>query len=192
MPSPVGHTLVGLIIFKLFGKQKFKWQLTSLFLIILISNFPDLDFFPGLLMGEPNRFHHGISHSLGFVVILTCLTYCGAKIWHINNPIMLSVWFFILSFTHLMMDYFAADTSLPYGEPLLWPVFDTYLISPVYLFLDIRRSNELLQFFPSLLSWHNILAVIIEICFAFLIWLVFWAIGQVSKKYSRRFSNLLQ
>lgn len=184
MPSPICHTLVGLIIFKFFGKQKYNWGPASLFLIVFISNFPDLDFFPGLIMGEPNRFHHGISHSLGFAVILSCLTYCAARIWHIINPMMLSCWFFILYFIHLIMDYLAADTSLPYGEPLFWPVFDNYLVSPVSLFLDIRRSNDVIQFFPSLFSWHNSLAVIIEICFALLIWLVFRAIGHVSKKYS--------
>lgn len=179
MPSPVGHTLVGLIIFKLFGKQKYKWGPASLFLIIFISNFPDLDFLPGMIIGEPNRFHHGISHSLGFVSIFTCLIYFVVRFWNIIDAKMISTWFFILASIHVFMDYFGADTTLPYGEPLFWPVSDTYLISPVSIFLDIRRSNDVIQFFPSLFSWHNTLAVIIEICFVLIIWLVFRAIVHI-------------
>ena len=36
-------------------------------------NAPDLDFIPGLILGRPNLYHHGISHSLGAAVIFSCI-----------------------------------------------------------------------------------------------------------------------
>ncbi len=179
MPSPVGHTLVGLIVFKFFAKQKFTGNLLTLISIIVISNLADFDFFPGLIVGEPNRFHHGISHSFGFVLILTCLTYLVAKLRNKLNARIIAVWFFILSSTHIIMDYFAVDTSLPYGEPLLWPVLNSYLISPFSLFQDIRRSNELVQFFPSLFSWHNFLTIAREISIVFFIGIIIVTVQKI-------------
>ena len=71
MPSPIGHSLVGLIVFHYFKQKNLKWSFLSIVLVILVSNLPDFDFIPGILLGEPNRFHHGISHSFGFVIMIT-------------------------------------------------------------------------------------------------------------------------
>jgi hypothetical protein len=78
----------------------------------------------------------------------------------------------LLSSSHIILDFFADDTSLPLGEPMFWPIWNSYVISPIPIFFDIRRSNEIDQFFPSLFSLHNLKAVTIEVIFVLVLWLV--------------------
>ena len=141
-------------------------------LVVIVSNLPDLDFLPGILSGEPNRYHHGFSHSLGFAVILSGLffwieRYCrrGKKPWF-------SLGFFTLYTLHVVVDYFAMDTTAPYGEPLIWPFSTSFYIFPHPFFLDVERSSNPSQFFISIFSKHNLLAVLLEILFAVLFWLL--------------------
>ena len=44
-----------------------------LFFYIFIANAPDLDFLPGLIIGKPNLYHHGISHSLGIGILFSLI-----------------------------------------------------------------------------------------------------------------------
>ena len=69
MPLPVGHSLAGYLIY--LGAERdtslYRWKLILLY--VFAANLPDLDILPGFLMGLPNRYHHGISHSLGFAIL---------------------------------------------------------------------------------------------------------------------------
>jgi hypothetical protein len=80
VPSPVGHSLTGLALAGLTqylrNRQGHAWPLpalrrgpaTSLPLLALAlaaaACAPDLDFIPGVLVGDPNWLHRGLSHSL--------------------------------------------------------------------------------------------------------------------------------
>jgi len=172
MPSPVGHSLIGLIIFHLFKKVNVKWSFSIFFLIIFLSNLPDLDFIPGIIAGEPNRYHHGISHSFGFLFILSGILFFLVKLWDRAKSKMITGWFILLSSIHVILDFFADDTSSPFGEPMFWPIWSSYVISPISIFFDIRRSNETDQFIPSLFSLHNLKAITIEIIFVLVLWLL--------------------
>ena len=70
MPSPVGYSLVGLIIYRVTNRPRGAWPWQRIGLYTLIANAPDLDFLPGLLVGDLSRFHHGPSHSIGFAVLV--------------------------------------------------------------------------------------------------------------------------
>src|SRR6266540_3200703 len=70
MPSPIGHSIMGYIIYGSTTKPVAGKRWRRLGLYLLIANAADLDFLPGLLIGDPNRYHHGISHSLGFAVLI--------------------------------------------------------------------------------------------------------------------------
>src|ERR1044071_7547790 len=63
MPSPVGHSLAGLIAYQIAPEIDGMARGRVVALYLLAANAPDLDFLPGLIVGDPNRFHHGISHS---------------------------------------------------------------------------------------------------------------------------------
>lgn len=47
--------------------QAHRWRHIALYLFA--TNAPDLDFIPGLFLGDPDLYHHGVSHSIGFGVL---------------------------------------------------------------------------------------------------------------------------
>jgi inner membrane protein len=162
MPSPVGHSLAGLIAYQiapeidgLARRQVIAWYL-------LAANAPDLDFLPGLMAGDPNRFHHGVSHSSGlallFAIAVSLLLRLRQREWRWKQ-------FFVflgLYLSHLILDYLSEDSSPPYGVPLFWPASRAYFMSPAPLFPDIHRSSATGDFFLSLFSAHNLWSVSVE------------------------------
>jgi hypothetical protein len=56
MPSPVGHSLMGYLIYSATEKSPARpgWGILALYL--LAANAPDMDFIPGMLIGEPGRY----------------------------------------------------------------------------------------------------------------------------------------
>lgn len=133
------------------------------FIIVgLLSTLPDFDFLPGFLLGDPNHFHRGISHSLGLSAILSIVIFLF-EIKLRKAPPRLFLWFFVLYFSHIVADYFGADTRPPFGQPVFWPLSGAYLIFSYPLFYDIQRSPQLSKFLPTLLSSHNLMAILIEI-----------------------------
>jgi inner membrane protein len=162
MPSPVGHSLAGYIIYRATGQLIGlpRWQLLGLSL--LSANLADLDFIPGLLADDPNRYHHGISHSIGFAALwaVACSLWLAlAKKAAVRRTLPL---FFALYGSHLALDWLSIDTSAPHGAPFLWPLNDAYYIAPFVFWPDIRRANSLGTFLPSLFSQHNLWAVSVE------------------------------
>ena len=70
MPSPVGHSLMGYIIYRTTATAVVVQRMQLIVFYLLVANAADLDFIPGLLVGMPNRYHHGISHSVGFAALI--------------------------------------------------------------------------------------------------------------------------
>lgn len=170
MPTPVGHSLAGLGLYFLFNRNYniFKSPLASLyqrgvggiwkgFLPYFIAALAaDLDFVPGLLIGEANRYHHGITHSMG-ASVLAALFF--SILFRIDNDFGKRTFIFLSLFlSHIFLDYFSMDTSLPYGVPLFWPISERYYLSEIPVFIDIQRGNIGLLF-----SLHNWMAAIREV-----------------------------
>jgi inner membrane protein len=142
-----------------------RWRVLAFYLFA--ANAPDLDFIPGLLIGDPNRYHHGISHSLGFAVLFALA--CSLA-WDIRTyePIWRKFAIFCsLYSSHLGLDFLSIDTRAPYGEPLFWPLTDAYYIASFAFLPDIKRAPSSLEFFPSLLSLHNLFALGVELVLVF-------------------------
>lgn len=167
MPSPVGHSLMGYIIYGVASRpgavRKLPLHQWPIILLYLFSaNAPDLDFIPGFLVGHPNQYHHGISHSIGFA-LLFALTFSFLLIllkrdnfWK-NFAIL-----FCLYFSHIFLDYLSIDTTAPYGEPLFWPLSNTYYIAPFAFLPAIQRTSSGSGFIQSLFSAHNLWAASVE------------------------------
>ncbi len=156
MPLPMGHTLAAYAIcegnrdrLRFFDKP---WQ-TLLFFAVL-ANLPDIDFLPGFLLGNPNRFHHGFVHSLGAAVAVGFL---GAlyfrrrygRFWPYFGLIAATY------YSHLILDFFNQDMRAPYGVMLFWPLDSTYYMSPVALFASVHKSSDSSTFIQSLFTMHN-------------------------------------
>jgi inner membrane protein len=140
MASPYGHALIGLSLLNVWSiKGPIKKGVWSLYgLAILGACLPDLDFLPGLLMGQGGRFHHGIIHSLGFVLTVSLLVWFGIVLFQ-KSPDMLRVGGLIFSLTlsHLILDYL---TEAPKGFPLLWPFTEIPCMSPWPIFPRVERN----------------------------------------------------
>jgi len=79
MPSPIGHSLLAFTVAG-YDARKGSSRLWWWLLILTAAVAPDFDFLPGILIGDPNRFHHGPSHSIT-AALLFALTF-----WLLISP----------------------------------------------------------------------------------------------------------
>ena len=163
MPTPIGHSLLSTAIFSGVNRKKLKLNWFDYLVFLFIGIFPDLDFLPGLILGTPSRFHHGLTHSLFFGIIIGTIAGLIYYKWKRASWLSCSLIFTGVYFTHLLTDFLGVDTSYPYGEQLFWPFWQGYVLSPVAVFLDVYRSSESHEFFVSMFNSHNLKAVIIEL-----------------------------
>jgi inner membrane protein len=164
MPSPVGHSLVGCIIYQAtedaaVGRRR--WLVPLLY--VFAANAADLDLVPGFLMGNPNLYHRGISHSLGLAALFAVafgpiLACCAGERLRRATAIA-----FLLYLSHPVVDCFNVDIRPPFGVPLLWPLSSAYYIAPFPLLLDVQRQGTGGNFLTSLLSVHNLQTVTVEL-----------------------------
>lgn len=182
MPSPVGHSLAALALARIFrrmaparhadvggsspGDAVQTVSLPVVVLLIVAASAPDLDFIPGILIGNPGRFHHlGPSHSLltvfavGALVALVCAL-AGVRSWR-----RLGVFALLACASHLFLDVLTVGAQPGPDLPLFWPFRpspDDYVGLPFHLFLGIKRDPAASNFFSSVMFAHNALAVVLE------------------------------
>ncbi len=95
---------------------------------------PDLDYLPGLLIGDMNAYHQGPTHSLLFVLLATAAVLlllqllpprlrARASLPDPSRPVAAAV--FALIASHLAIDWMTQDFRPPIGCPWLWPFTDT-------------------------------------------------------------------
>jgi inner membrane protein len=162
MPLPIGHALSGIAFFQARPGMFFKNKCFDAFFFIFLANLPDADFLPGLMLGSPNLYHHGIFHSLGaalaVAVVVGWMGYQKQRhFWRFSVPV------FLIFFSHLLLDFFTRDFAAPYGLPLFWPFSKNYYIAAHPVFINITRSAHSANFFSSLFSRHNLEAAMREI-----------------------------
>ena len=179
MPLPVGHSLSGYLIY--LGTERktslHGWKIILLYL--LCANLPDLDILPGYLLGRPNLYHHGISHSIGLALVVA-LAAAGAVQWK-NRQGAGRVFLiaFGLYFGHVLLDTLIVDTTPPYGVQLLWPLSRRYYISPVSIFPTVYKADTSGAFWGSLIHPGNLRLIGVELLyFVPLILVVRWILGR--------------
>jgi inner membrane protein len=140
MASPYGHALAGLTLLNLWLPQ-FPTEERSRSIYgwaVFGACLPDLDFIPGLLLGQGGRFHHGIIHSIGFAITVSMLLWIGIGLLQKNhNFLKIGGLILCLTFSHLLMDFFTEATK---GFPLLWPFTEVPFLSPVLIFPRVERD----------------------------------------------------
>ena len=176
MPSPVGHGLAGLVLegfsrlhpagrrhaARRRGGRSWLARLGFAALLVFAANAPDLDFIPGILIGEADRFHHGPAHSLGAAVLFGLGAIVVARLSGARRPLHIGLWMALAFSSHLLLDMFSLDKRPPNGVPLLWPLTDRYFVVAYPLFLDIQRTANEPNFLKSLIRDHNFHAVFWE------------------------------
>jgi inner membrane protein len=127
---------------------------------------PDLDFIPGILQGQPNLYHQGLSHSLGSALIVSFAAAAlvrGRSFWRHWGL------FFFAYASHLALDYLAPDGRPPYGQPLLWPITSRYNAAPesLHILWGVRHhastNAPLNEWLAGVSQWHNLAAIGIEV-----------------------------
>lgn len=158
MATPYGHSLAGVLIYLGVHKGKLKDNRTTAGLYILSANLPDLDFIPGIIIGNPDRFHHGISHSIGLALLFAGIV--GGYGWFKNkrNKVRHFLVCFCLYFSHIFIDWFTSDSGFPYGVLFWWPFSNQYYIAPLTILPEVWR-HDLLSVSTIV---HDIKAMLIE------------------------------
>lgn len=168
MPSPLAHSAAGYLIYHIARSRQPKLDIVRrpsrklLIATIGLSLLPDIDFVPGLLIGDVGRFHNQWSHSFvsGLVVALLI---AGVFYWRQRAEF----WFwFLISLVsynlHVIMDYFTLSGR---GVMLWWPFSTTRYESPLTLFWGVRWSE-------GLFASEHLITLVTELLFAGLVMLI--------------------
>ena len=144
MPTSIGHTFAGIFLkeTKIFSPAN--TALKSLLVSVILANLADIDFLPGLFLGNPNRFHHGVTHSLG-ATLVTALDfgfYFYAKRNQFGTPFVFSG---LLYLSHVVLDFLTVDTSSSQGVPIFWPLNAKYYL----LLISVVSSVHIYSFIES-------------------------------------------
>ena len=181
MCTPVGHTLLGGVLF--FSNRKASKRTSGLILgmVIILANLPDIDFLFGAIKGNPNMYHHYWTHSIGFAIMAGVLLGFLWRGFKKRDYLTFGILGFFLVLTHVILDYFTKDTGYPYGVPLLWPIHEGHLISPVSIFQDVNKASSSRAFIGSLFCWHNLWTIIREIVILGPLSLISWQLFRKRK-----------
>lgn len=135
-------------------------------LIIVVALLPDFDLIPGIVMGRPALFHQGITHSLGFALLVS-VAIAGLYYGRGMSFAFIFTVCFLAYLSHLAIDFFGPDARLPYGIPLLWPLSDKYFISPVPILWGVHHAaatnDSTAQWIGGILSVYNLGAMTVEV-----------------------------
>ncbi|MGD9124507.1 MAG: metal-dependent hydrolase [Desulfarculaceae bacterium] len=146
MATPVGHALAGILVGSgLAWNRNLLGPWRDVVVFAAVAQAPDLDFLPGLILGQPEAFHHGVSHSAGFALLAGLI-----MAWVFRKQGQAWRWGLISAlvyFAQVGLDALTADSSSPYGVPLWWPISGEYVMASHPIFMDVRRQP---------LGWANL------------------------------------
>jgi len=94
---------------------------------VVVSSLPDLDYIPGLAIGQLNAFHQGPTHSLAAVTAAALVLAAVPplrRLVGVPSAARLFAFVWLLLLVHLLLDLFTQDFRPPIGIPLFWPFAD--------------------------------------------------------------------
>jgi len=151
MASPVGHALIGVVIYELsiprekLGSIENEWK--PLLPFIIFPNLPDIDFLLGyLLYHDPHILHSGSTHTLAFAVLISLLV-APSRLF--GRPFKTCTTTFILICSHLFLDMGSGkllEGIKGVGVMLLYPFSKERIGFPLILFHG-PRSRTVLDLF---------------------------------------------
>ena len=179
MPSPLGHALAGIIAAwsadLVPGHRAWRTASASAsfcdraggavtLLCSGIAILPDLDL--------AFHAHRSVSHSLFAVALMTIIS-AAVTGWVTRRPVWRVAFMCGSAYgTHLLMDWLAVDTYLPYGLQVFWPFSHTWYISGMDLFAQTERrllfSARSIRINLTAMGWETAILLPIVV----LLWLV--------------------
>jgi len=148
--TPLGHMCVGLAwAWIVDGSRATRGRAATSAACAALA---DLDFLPGLAIGDPARFHHGPSHS---VAVLTAMALgilaCWSRIRPLEKRDVALVLGAVLS--HLVIDFFTDDPGIRRGLPLAWPLSTGRVLSPLWVIPAVERAWPLNRTWVGHTAW---------------------------------------
>ncbi len=116
---------------------------------------PDVDFLPGMLLGDLRTFHHQTADSLTAVVFVSRSVGVLANLWKLKGLVG-GIWGDGLYLSHVLLDFLVNDPSLPLGVQLLWPLSKAYFIAHITPFASFDYYDPEFGVLAPLLSVHNL------------------------------------
>lgn len=181
MPTPLAHSLFGLIIYRvaarpgLFLRRKLGWsaETGTIWPYVAAAAIADIDIVAGLLRGDPDFFHRGITHTIAAAfAFATAFALIAARKGAGAVEASRRWSFLFVCYTgHLVLDFFQRDITLSngMGVPILFPFLNDTIISPVKLFFFSKSAPDCGGLFECFLIPWNFLAVSWEIIFMVLL-----------------------
>ncbi len=163
MPSPVGHSLTGLLFYRLTVPPGKESSRPPVWAYIAAANAADVDIILGLLIGDPMRYHPtGIITSLGGALLFMLVI----RLSTVGKPRSVqrqySCLFFVIYALHVTLDFTNQNRHLP----LLWPFTTTFYSTPFGILPNLTRDEtSSLGFLASMFSLWNLQVVAMECLF---------------------------
>ena len=184
MATPVAHSLLAIAVVQgvrpgfspRLWPRLWPWWLLAVFLACA----PDLDFLPGMLIGDANRFHQGPSHSLAAAAMAGTLVFMVAR-WLGGPALRLAILGFLSYASHLLLDVFTEDRRAPLGIPLFWPFSSEAYQAPWPLFGGVKHGvpgDSLSTVLGHVFSLANAATVAVEAVLLAPVLLASWLISR--------------
>ncbi len=155
MPLPVAHSLLGFSLrqfqtLPLFGRT---WR--DVLFCVILANLPDIDFLPGLLVGNPNLHHQTYTHTLGAALFVGVV---GGWFFARKYGGFWRYFLFVglIYYSHNLLDFFNQDGRPPFGVMLFWPFSEDWFMSSRAFFSPVHKSSDSSTFFQSVFSLQNL------------------------------------
>jgi len=162
MCTPVGHGLAGIAL-SWRGSRRLDFRpAVWMPALCVLSVLPDLDFLPGILIGRPNVFHHGWTHSIVFCLAAAALIAAGLSAAGKPRPAATAGLCLLVLLSHLALDCLSKDRLPPRGLQLFWPFSERYVMSPIAVFLDVNKGVDNGTFLLRLATFHNVKTMLLE------------------------------
>jgi hypothetical protein len=150
MPSPVGHILGGAAVY-LAGTTK-EYRSRAMFAVILLSSvLPDFDFLPGIFIGEPAAFHHGVSHSLAFGLLFGLVLFVCFRCYQKKIATRVALLGGFAYAFHIALDAISAYQAVP----MMWPLWNGKFGIDLSLFGEFHHER-LERGIWSVVRWDNL------------------------------------
>lgn len=128
MPLPLLHAAAGYAVYHAAQKGNPDWKLAAG--CILLANAADLDFIPGILVGQPDLFHHSFTHSYTAAAAAGLIIATAVQLWKKRGFLKTFLISFLAYSTHVALDALMDHGSLP----LFWPLTPGKLTSRLAAF----------------------------------------------------------
>jgi inner membrane protein len=138
--------------------------------LVVAGNAADLDFIPGVLIGDPGHFHRGASHSLLAIVAFTGLMLVLARRIGCRSYVRVGLVLGLAFAGHLFVDMFSSWVDDHSGVALAWPLSSYRLLSPYPIFKGISLYPGAQTFLEGVLHRGNLYAVLWEFVVVGAVW----------------------